>query len=103
MSSSAVHIGETAPRKAPNYWAVFIALAAITAGITLVEMYMEYLSVPAQIIHAGFILMAIIKAVLVAMYYMHLKFDSYVYTILFVTPVMFAVFLIGMLAVAYLL
>jgi cytochrome c oxidase subunit IV len=97
MSSSA------APHKAPNYWAVYLALAAITAFITLVEMYSAYIPISIQVIYASFIILAFVKATLVAMYYMHLKFDSYVYTILFIIPVMFAIFLIGMLAAAYLL
>jgi cytochrome c oxidase subunit 4 len=100
--STAAHAEKTIPHKSPNYWAVFIVLAVITAIITLVEMYMEYIPISPQVINASFIVMAVIKAVLVAMYYMHLKFDSYVYTVLFITPVLFAVFLMGVLAVGYL-
>jgi hypothetical protein len=35
--------------------------------------------------------MSITKAVLVALFYMHLKFDSILYTVLFGMPVLFAV------------
>ena len=94
MSSPAIHTGEP-PIKPQTTGRCLLPWSPFSRA--LVEMYMEYLSVPVQIINAGFILMAVIKATLVAMYYMHLKFDSYVYTILFVTPVLFAVFLIGML------
>ncbi|MBE7553271.1 MAG: cytochrome C oxidase subunit IV family protein [Anaerolineales bacterium] len=97
------HGEEVKPHKSPNYLAVFLALAAITAIITITELYIDYIPVPKEVIWAGFVVMSLVKATLVAMYYMHLKFDSFVYTILFLTPVMFAVLLVGILAVGYLI
>jgi cytochrome c oxidase subunit 4 len=91
------------PHKKPNYWVVFIVLGVITAMITLVEMYIDYIPLPQNVIHTSFVIMSLIKATLVAMYYMHLKFDSFVYTLLFMMPVLFAVFLMGVLAVGYLI
>ena len=83
----------------PNYLAVFIALAVITAIITAVELSSTYLGIPRAILDAFYVSMAVAKATLVAMYYMHLKQDSRLYTALFVTPAMFAVVFIIMLAV----
>jgi cytochrome c oxidase subunit 4 len=94
---------ETKPHKSPNYWAVFIALAILTAVITVTELYIDYIPVPKEIIRGSFVVMSLIKATLVAMYYMHLKFDSFVYSILFLLPVLFAVFLVGVLAIGYLI
>ena len=45
--------------------------------------------------------MSLIKATLVAMFYMHLKNDSFIYTALFLLPVLFAVFLVTVLAIGY--
>jgi cytochrome c oxidase subunit 4 len=83
----------------PNYLAVFIALAVITAIITAVELSRDYIGIPHSILSAFYVSMAVAKATLVAMYYMHLKQDSRLYSALFVTPAMFAVVFIIMLAV----
>ncbi len=83
----------------PNYLAVFIALAVITAIITVVELSSDYIGLPRPVLSAFYVAMAVAKATLVAMYYMHLKQDSRLYTALFVTPAMFAVVFIIMLAV----
>ena len=87
------------PHDRPNYLAVFIALAVITAIITAVELSSDYLGIPRPILNAFYVAMAVAKATLVAMYYMHLKQDSRLYTALFVTPAMFAIVFIIMLAV----
>lgn len=83
----------------PNYLAVFVALAVITAIITAVELSSGYLGLPRPILSAFYVAMAVAKATLVAMYYMHLKQDSRLYTVLFVTPAMFAVVFVIMLAI----
>jgi cytochrome c oxidase subunit 4 len=89
--------------KHPNYWAVFLALAVITALITVTELYIDYIPVPKEIIRTGFVVMSLVKATLVAMYYMHLKFDSFIYSIFFLMPVLFAVFLVTILAIGYII
>lgn len=104
MSNAVItHGDEVRSHKHPNYLAVFIALALITAVITITELYIDYIPIPKEIIRAGFVVMSLAKATLVAMYYMHLKSDSFVYTVLFMMPVVFALFLVGVLAVGYLI
>jgi cytochrome c oxidase subunit 4 len=84
----------------PNYLAVYITLTAITLLITGVELYMNFLSsIPREVIYAFFLVMSFIKATLVAMYYMHLKFDSRIYSVLVGLPVAFAVILVGILLI----
>ena len=87
------------PHDQPNYLAVFIALAVITAIITAVEFLSHSLAIPRTVLNAFYAAMAVTKATLVAMYYMHLKQDSRLYTSLFVTPALFALVFIIMLAV----
>ncbi|GAB4408611.1 MAG: hypothetical protein Fur0044_01940 [Anaerolineae bacterium] len=94
---------EAKPHKHPNYWAVFIALAIITAIITVTELFIDSIPVPKEVIRTGFVVMSFTKATLVAMYYMHLKFDSFIYSIFFITPVIFALFLVLILAIGYLI
>ena len=91
------HAVET--HKHPNYFAVFIALAVITAIITGVEFLSHTLALPREALNSFFVLMAVTKATLVAMFYMHLKQDSRVYMALFGVPVLFAVFLLFMLLI----
>lgn len=110
MNATATRAHAEAHHK-PNYWAVFIALAIFTAIMTLTELFrvpvdsalssVLGLANPDFFIHTSFIIISLIKATLVAMYYMHLKFDSFVYTFIFLLPVLFAVFLLGVLAVGY--
>ena len=96
-----IHPEKVKPHKHPNYLGVFLALAAITAIITVTELYIDYFPVPKEFIRASFVVMSLIKATLVAMYYMHLKYDSLIYTALFLMPVLFAIFLVTILAVGY--
>jgi cytochrome c oxidase subunit 4 len=65
--------------KRPNYLFVFIALA----GFTLIETLVSYvqqaaIKLPTLIVLSG------VKAVLVLLYFMHLKFDSKLFSYLFI-------------------
>jgi caa(3)-type oxidase subunit IV len=83
----------------PNYLAVFIALALITALITTVELMSGSLGIPRLYLNVFYVALAVVKATLVAMFYMHLKVDSRIYTALFGVPVLFALFFVIILAV----
>ena len=97
-----IHPETVKPHKHPNYLGVFLALAAITTIITVTELNIGYFPESAkELIRASFVVMSLIKATLVGMYYMHLKYDSLIYTVLFLMPVLFAIFLVTILAVGY--
>jgi cytochrome c oxidase subunit IV len=83
----------TAHKKHPPYVLVFVALAILTALITAVELlYVNgYIPLPRPVVNSIYLSMSLTKAILVAMFYMHLKQDSFVYTVLFGTPVIFAI------------
>lgn len=85
--------------QSPNYLAVFIALAVITAIITTVELASGWLGLPRVVLSTFYVTLAVVKATLVAMFYMHLKMDSRIYTVLFGVPVLFALVFIIILAV----
>jgi len=77
----------------PNYLAVFIALAVLTALITGIELMAEngMINLPRATLNSIYIIMSLTKAVLVALFYMHLKVDSLLYSVLFGLPVLFAI------------
>jgi cytochrome c oxidase subunit 4 len=86
--------GETHTKhKHPPYVLVFIALGVLTAVITGVELLYEagYIPWPRPVVNTAYLAMSITKAILVAMFYMHLKQDSLIYTVLFGMPVIFAI------------
>jgi cytochrome c oxidase subunit 4 len=68
--------------KSPNYIAVFVVLVVLTAievGVTYVA------SIPRLVV---LIPLAIAKATLVVLFYMHLRFDSRVFTLIFVIGIL---------------
>jgi cytochrome c oxidase subunit 4 len=67
---------ETEHRRHPNYVAVFVALAILTA----LEVTVTYLPLPRIPI---LVPLALIKASLVALFYMHLKYDRRVFSGIF--------------------
>jgi len=80
--------------KQPNYFAVFAVLAAFT----LIETLVSYVS-QAQIKVPVLITLAVIKAVLVLMYFMHLRSDARVFSYLFVAGCILAIPLILVITV----
>ena len=75
--------------KRPNYLFVFIALA----GFTLIETLVSYVQ-QAAIKLPTLIALSVVKAVLVLLYFMHLKFDSKLFSYLFVAGCVLAIPLI---------
>lgn len=55
----------------PNYLAIFWILLSVT----IVEVGYSFLKVPRPILIGGLVLLAGFKALLVALYFMHLKFE----------------------------
>jgi len=64
--------------KRPNYLFVFIALAVFTLIETLVSYVQQ-----AAIKFPTLVVLSVVKALLVLLYFMHLKFDSKVFSYLF--------------------
>ena len=85
MSESAHH--ET------NYMAVFWWLLALT----VIEVAVIYLPIAKMAIAVMLVTMAITKATLVAMYFMHLKFEKRTLALVALSPFVLCVFLILML------
>ncbi|OYV64689.1 MAG: hypothetical protein B7Z72_12955 [Gemmatimonadetes bacterium 21-71-4] len=62
---------ESVEHKAPNYIAVWAGLAVLT----LVEVAVVYMGLPRRVMVVSLVFLALWKAMLVALYFMHLKFE----------------------------
>jgi cytochrome c oxidase subunit 4 len=82
-----------AQHEEPNYMNIFWALAVLT----VVEIAVVYLPTTKLVIGVLLVLLASSKAALVAMYFMHLKFERPTLGIIALTPMILCVFLIFML------
>ena len=76
--------------KAPPYMTVFVVLAVLT----VLEVLFAFTSLPKLWLALGLIAMALWKAVLVAMYYMHLRFEPKRLWIMALSPVPLAIILV---------
>jgi cytochrome c oxidase subunit 4 len=77
----------------PNYMAVFYWLAALT----VIEVVVAFLPLTKLAMGAILVVLAFSKAALVALYFMHLKFERRTLLLIAVTPVLLCVFLMFML------
>lgn len=76
-----------------NVWKVFAGLVALT----VLEIAVVYMSLPKALLATALIGSALAKAALVAVYFMHLKFERYrIWSMLVGTCVLAAVFLLGL-------
>ena len=82
-------MSHAATERRANYLGVFIILVVLTLIETLVS-YVQQEAIKLPVLMS----LSVIKAVLVLLYFMHLKFDSRVYTYLFVAGCVLAIPLI---------
>lgn len=81
----------------PPYIAIFGGLAVLTA----IELFVAFLPWPKRIVVALLIFMAVWKALLVALYYMHLRFEPNRLRILAIAPLPLAVILVTAVITEY--
>jgi caa(3)-type oxidase subunit IV len=81
-------------RKQPNYMAVFVALTLLT----LVEVLVTYTPLPRLLV---LLPLAVVKAGLVVLYYMHLRYDKSIFGALFMMGVLMGLILIVSLALLF--
>lgn len=81
---------EKAPHAHPNYIGIFIFLAVLTA----VELGVAFLPWPKTVLVLLLVFLAIWKAVLVALYYMHLRYEPTRLRLLAIAPLPLAVILV---------
>ena len=81
----------TVEHKHPNYIAIWIYLAALT-GVELTVAILKFL--PRHALILALVLLAIWKAMLVALYFMHLKFEPKRLLVIVLAPLPLAVILV---------
>jgi cytochrome c oxidase subunit 4 len=81
---------DTGEHKAPPYMIVF----AVLAVFTVLEVLFAFTSLPKFWLGVGLVLMALWKAVLVALYYMHLRFEPKRLWLMVATPIPLAIILV---------
>jgi len=89
------HPEESAPaaHHRPNYLLVFVGLFVLT----MIEVGITYLPIPRGIVTASLLAFMTFKVLLVALFYMHLRFDSKYFAYLFLIPLPFVVLILGAL------
>src|SRR5229473_1706413 len=93
MTTQAAVSGHPVEHDEPNYIAIFIYLAVLTG----VELLVYAVGLP-QVAKVGLLIaLAFAKAVLVAMYFMHLAIERRVLAVIAITPIVLVTFLCFML------
>jgi cytochrome c oxidase subunit 4 len=87
---SAGHAGHH-PQAGPR---TYLVIAAFLLLLTVMEVAVFYIPALARVLVPVLILLALAKFALVAMFYMHLRFDHIWFSYLFVGPLLIAVLLI---------
>jgi caa(3)-type oxidase subunit IV len=88
---------EAKAHKHPNYMAVFVALAVLTA----IEVILAQAGLPHKLMVTSLIALALIKAGLVAQVFMHLKYDAKILSIIAYVPLVIAGILLTMLSLEW--
>lgn len=73
----------------PNYVMIGIVLGIITVAEVAITLF----ALPPALMDSALILFAVAKALFVVGWYMHLKFDNRIYTIVFTTGILFTLLL----------
>jgi cytochrome c oxidase subunit IV len=81
----------------PNYMAIFWWLL----GLTIAEVLVTYAGLSEAMLIVILLVMAFVKAALVALYFMHLKYDNKILMIIAVVPVILAGIAIGVISYEY--
>lgn len=93
--ADSMEAGAPAPvaHKAPNYYMIWLYLAVLTlaeVGVAMVT------SIPKVVLIVILVLMALWKALLVALYYMHLKIEPKKLWLVAVSPLPLALIFVGL-------
>jgi cytochrome c oxidase subunit 4 len=73
----------------------YVNVAIILAIVTAVEVAIYYVSALEDLLVPILLILAVVKFVMVGMYFMHLKFDSHTFRRFFVTGIVLALFVFG--------
>lgn len=85
-------MNQTAPRRERAHPAPreYVQIAAVLATITIIEVAVYYLEVMRPILVPTLVVLSATKFAMVAMWYMHLKFDNRLFSVFFVGGLLLA-------------
>jgi cytochrome c oxidase subunit IV len=75
-------------------WKFYVFIGVVLTVITAIEVALFYIPALANILVPALLILSLAKFVLVVMFYMHLKFDSKVFSAVFVAPLALAVLVV---------
>jgi cytochrome c oxidase subunit 4 len=79
----------------------YVGVAAVLAIITAAEVAIYYVSIPHTALVATLLIMSAMKFFLVAMWFMHLRFDSKIFRRLFVAGIVLATIVFGIVLLTF--
>ena len=82
--------GHDAPHAGPGP-RTYLLVAAFLVAITIMEVWVFYVPALARVLVPVLLILSTLKFVLVAMFYMHLKFDHAWFSYVFVGPLLIAI------------
>jgi caa(3)-type oxidase subunit IV len=85
--------GETPSAHATHKRTSPVLVFAILTITTIVEIAVSLLALPKELLNPVLMAMSFVKATLVAAYYMHLRYEKWFYTAVFIVPAVFSLFL----------
>ena len=83
--------GHDAPHAGPGSRTYLLVVAAFLVAITIMEVWVFYVPALARVRVPVLLILSTLKFVLVAMFYMHLKFDHAWFSYVFVGPLLIAI------------
>ena len=90
MTTPPEHTGHASPEHAQAGPRTYLVIAAFLLVLTIMEVAVFYISALAGVLVPLLIFLATAKFALVAMFYMHLRFDHPWFSYLFVFPILIA-------------
>ncbi len=91
LNAAPASAAKTEEHKHPNYIAVWVGLAVLTAA----ELAVVYAAPPRRVMVTVLVFLALWKALLVALYFMHLKFEPRRLLMIVLAPFPLAVILVA--------
>jgi cytochrome c oxidase subunit IV len=79
----------------------YVFIAVVLAIVTAVEVALYYIDLPAGFLVAALLFFALIKFILVAQWFMHLKFDNRMFKMLFVTGLITAIVVFSVVLIIF--
>ena len=79
----------------------YVFIGIVLAIVTALEVGIYYLDIPSSALVASLMIFAVIKFVLVGSWFMHLKFDSRIFRMLFITGIVTALVIFTVMLVIF--